>query len=153
MLLPPYQWLGGMGGISNGTIPSLIRGRRSPILSFYPPRKWRHTKMRCSTIADEMRTNGWEHADFLSLDVEGHEASVLRGVDWTRVRIDYILCERNCDAELRPKGYRPQQLPPVPGKPEGDEMLWVRPGLPRVEWAAQQPQRRVRKSRDGVLYG
>ena len=140
MLLPPYQWLGGMGGIGNGTVESLIRRptgaiiRRAPLWSFYPPQKWKRTRMHCSTLADEVRQLGWAQVDFLSLDVEGHEASVLRGIDWQRVRIDYILCERNCDAELRPRGYRPQPLPPPPGKPKGDELLWVREGLPKVRW-------------------
>ena len=92
--------------------------------------------MTCATLAAEVRALRWAHVDFMSLDVEGHEASVLRGLDWARVTIDYILCERNCDGELRPRGYQPQPLPPPPGKPKGDELLWVRQGLPLVRWPA-----------------
>lgn len=206
LLLPPYQWLGGLGGVSNGSLPSLLKGKRAPIHSFYPPHKWRPQRMQCTTLQQELTTLGWAHVDFLSLDVwhysagpardshpaaaslvpwrrltpcgsllgravlvissscprprlcsplcsrrlacgqvEGHEASVLQGVDWTRTRIDYILCERGCAAALQPRGYRAQKLPPPPRKPSDnkvlqyDELLWTHPDVPPLVWRAPPP--------------
>ena len=75
-------------------------GRRSPLLSYYPPSKWRRTRMNCSTLGEVLIQRGWAHVDFLSLDVEGHEAAVLRGLfansDW-HGRIDHVLCAKGCD--------------------------------------------------------
>ena len=143
MLLPPYQWLGGLGGVGNGSLPNLLA--KTSIRSWYPPRKWQHTRLNCTTLELELRAarrldGRWDHVDLLSLDVEGHEESVLRGVDWTRVRIDHILCERACEAVLRPMGYVAAKLPPSPGKriSEVTEVLWTRPGLPRVAFPRRQ---------------
>ena len=134
LVLPPYQWMGGMGGIGNGSLPSLITGRRSPLLSYYPPSKWRRTRMNCSTLGEVLIQRGWAHVDFLSLDVEGHEAAVLRGLfansDW-HGRIDHVLCEKGCDEVLKPLGYKSYRLP-EPRK-EGrqghtpTELLWSKP--------------------------
>ena len=114
LLLPPFQWLGGLGGVGNGSVPSLLTGerpsKRPPLLSFYPPNKWKRTRLRCIRIADELLALGWQQVDFLSLDVENHEEAVLRGIDWSRVRIDRILCERGCADTLRPMGYQPLRL-------------------------------------------
>ena len=110
-----------------------------------PPRKWQPTRLNCTTLELELRAarrldGRWDHVDLLSLDVEGHEDAVLRGVDWTRVRIDHILCERACEAVLRPMGYVAAKLPPSPGKriSEVTEVLWTRPGLPRVAFPRRQ---------------
>ena len=86
--------------------------------------------MRCATLTDELHDLEWTHVDFLSLDVEGHENAVLRGVDWAKVRIDYILCEKGCEEVLGPQGYRSLKLPPPKGKPPGTERLWARRGVP-----------------------
>ena len=145
MLLPDCNgcsWLGGMGGVGNGSLMPLIfhmngtqivrKRRRAAMWNFYPPSKWRRISRNCTTLADEFERSGFSHVDFLSLDVEGHEAAVLRGVDWSRVTIDYILCEANCDAELRPRGYVPAQLPATTNRSAASmttERLWSRPGL------------------------
>ena len=133
ILLPPFQWMGGLGGIGNGTLKSQLRGRRAPLLSFYPPSKWKQTRMTCSTLGLELASSGWQHVDFLSLDVEGHEDAVLRGVDWSKVRIDHILCERGCDAVLRPLGYTPRELEThartSPGASATTELLWTHPDV------------------------
>ncbi len=52
--------------------------------------------------------------DFLSLDTEGGEAEILKGLDWKRYHIGIIAVEHNCDAStqaeldgiLLPLGYR-----------------------------------------------
>ena len=99
--------------------------------------------MNCSALGEVLIQRGWAHVDFLSLDVEGHEAAVLRGLfansDW-HGRIDHILCERACEAVLRPMGYVAAKLPPSPGKriSEVTEVLWTRPGLPRVAFPRRQ---------------
>ena len=36
-----------------------------------------------------------EHVDFMSIDVEGHELNVLRGLDFSRIAVDVILVENN----------------------------------------------------------
>lgn len=56
--------------------------------------------MRCTTMAKvQKRVNGEKAVvvDYLSLDVEGHEMAVLRGVDWEKVRINVITVEVSGD--------------------------------------------------------
>ena len=59
------------------------------------------------------------------MQVEGHESAVLRGVDWSRVRIDHILCEQGCDSQLRPMRYQPTRLPGS----SSTERLWTHPSV------------------------
>jgi hypothetical protein len=143
LMLPPVQWLGGMGGVvpkekehpilkwyfrRNRTTGRLDKTKPSgnDVWKLYPPSAWNSTtrRMKCVRVGDELARLGFEHVDFMSLDVEGHEAAVLRGIDFSRFRIDHILCENNCNGILEPLGYTPINL----GSGE-DERLWSRPGL------------------------
>ena len=69
-------------------------GARSHVVdatkSFNTKIRERTVTMDCDTFA---ATVNLTHIDFLSLDVEQHEAAVLRGVDWDRVTIDIIIME------------------------------------------------------------
>ena len=136
------SWLGGMGGIANGSLLPLLfhmngsqvarRRSRASLWSWYPPAKWNRVSKRCTLLGDEFARLGHSHVDLLSLDVEGHEAAVLRGINWSATQIDYILCEAHCDSELRPRGYVPVVLPPATNSSPPrttTERLWTRPGL------------------------
>ena len=92
--------------MNNGTLRNSKRMR-----SWYPPSKWNRVKMFCQRLGDELERLGFSHIDFMSLDVEGHEAAVLKGINWKVTTIDYILCENNCDVELGRRGYLPIELP------------------------------------------
>lgn len=49
--------------------------------------------VQCVPTADALAVAGVQVIDFLSLDVEGHEYKVLRGIDWERTRINVIVIE------------------------------------------------------------
>ena len=68
--------------------------------------------MQCVRLADVFERLGIRHLDFLSLDVEGSDESALKGIDFKRVTIDFILCEeaRDCTATLVPLGYEMRKL-------------------------------------------
>lgn len=51
------------------------------------------TSMTCTTVANILKERGITHVDYLSLDVEGHELQVLKGIDLNTVRIDVITIE------------------------------------------------------------
>ena len=115
MLLPKSQWLGGLGGINNGTIAKLLLKpngdmRRHVGYNWYEPAKWEQVRMRCVLLGDEFTARDIRHIDLMSMDLEGHEEAALRSIDWGRVTIDHILCEANCDTVLRPLGYQPLSL-------------------------------------------
>ena len=100
LVLPPHQWLGGMGGVAGGTLATWASRA-------YPKAQWREAtrRLRCVKLGDELERRGLTHIDFMSLDVEGHEESVLRGIDFSRIKISHILCEAGCERILLPLGY------------------------------------------------
>jgi len=49
--------------------------------------------LECVTLDDVLKATQVTHVDFLSLDVEGGEAKVLRGIDFSKVRIEMIVME------------------------------------------------------------
>lgn len=49
--------------------------------------------VQCVRTADALAAAGISEIDLLSLDVEGHEYNVLRGIDWERTRINVIIIE------------------------------------------------------------
>lgn len=67
--------------------------------------------MVCSTMKVEMERYEVQVVDYLSLDVEGHELSVLKGIDWDNVRINVMTVEaqgerlRQVEEFLKGKGY------------------------------------------------
>lgn len=50
-------------------------------------------KMRCVALKSVLSRARVRLIDFFSLDVEGHELNVLRGIDWDAVRINVIVVE------------------------------------------------------------
>lgn len=46
-----------------------------------------------TTIAEVIREHDIDHIDFLKIDVEGYDFSVLKGVPWDRIKPDVIECE------------------------------------------------------------
>ncbi|OSX72991.1 hypothetical protein BU14_0389s0015 [Porphyra umbilicalis] len=68
--------------------------------------------LECTTGGAVLRRAALTHVDFLSLDVEGAELEVLRGIDWDAVRIDVIALEEEdpmagAMAFLVARGYKP----------------------------------------------
>lgn len=58
-----------------------------------PNRQGNITTMTCTTVETILRERLISHIDFLSLDVEGHELDVLKGIDFRKIRIDIITVE------------------------------------------------------------
>lgn len=64
----------------------------------------------CMPFNDIMAQNNITHIDFLSLDTEGNEYTILESIDWNKVTIDVITVEDNYNdprfgALLESKGY------------------------------------------------
>lgn len=59
-------------------------------------------KQKCSTMRTETKRYGVRRADYLSLDVEGHELQVLQGFDWDHFVVNVITVEAT-----------PDNLPPI----------------------------------------
>jgi hypothetical protein len=57
-------------------------------------------QMTCTTGATLFDRYNITHVDWMDLDAEGHEASVLKGIDFDKVRIDVITVEAN-DKKVR----------------------------------------------------
>jgi FkbM family methyltransferase len=51
------------------------------------------TKVQCATLQYLLDKHGVSKVDFFSLDVEGYEIEVLKGLDFTKIRPTYILIE------------------------------------------------------------
>jgi FkbM family methyltransferase len=65
-------------------------------LQFLAPGEETYTvSVPARTLQEVMHQHGVSHVDLLSLDVEGYEAEVLRGVDFAVVTPRYILVEAN----------------------------------------------------------
>lgn len=70
------------------------------------------TRVEAITLGNLLKKHGIKKVDFLSLDVEGYELEVLKGVDFNEVDITYILVEINikeytvADMESLLKGYK-----------------------------------------------
>ena len=61
-------------------------------------------KVDVTTVADVIRENNLSHIDFLKIDVEGFDFSVLKGVPWERLSPDVVECEFE-DAKTVPLGH------------------------------------------------
>lgn len=67
---------------------------------------------RCTMMKNVLERNGIRHVDYLSLDVEGHEFEVLKGMDWDQVVINVMSIEvsgktlKQIEEFLTPKGYK-----------------------------------------------
>jgi len=72
------------------------------------------TPVKASTLSKVLDENGVTKVDFLSLDVEGYELEVLKGIDFEKVDIRFLLVEVNLrdysledmDKLLVEKGYK-----------------------------------------------
>lgn len=67
----------------------------------------------CFTLTSLLSSHGITHVDYMSLDVEGAEVQVLKGIDFDRISIGVMTIESNygweeaqIDAVLLPRGYR-----------------------------------------------
>ena len=86
--------------------------------------RWRRrmasVKKVCTTLKTELRIWDVGVVDYLSLDVEGHELYVLKGIDWGKVRINVITVEvtkkslSGVESFLKGKGYV-RHWPDLPG--------------------------------------
>ncbi len=52
-------------------------------------------KVQTKVFKDTIEKENITHIDFLSLDVEGHELNVLKGIDFSKVRINVLTIENN----------------------------------------------------------
>lgn len=52
-----------------------------------------NTELICTTASNIISQTGATEIDYLSLDVEGHELSVLNGIDWSTTKINVITAE------------------------------------------------------------
>jgi FkbM family methyltransferase len=57
--------------------------------------KIRYTNVQATTINHLIEKNSISHVDLLSLDVEGYEAEVLRGINFSKMAPTWILVEAN----------------------------------------------------------
>lgn len=82
-------------------------------------------KIRCTTMDLVMDRVGVNEVDFMSLDVEGHELSVLQGIDWNKTVIKVITVEMTDRSSvsqfLGQLGYRIHVPEPLPPQSEWDE--------------------------------
>ena len=84
-------------------------------------------KMLCSTVESALETQGKEehrHIELMSLDVEGHELPVLKGINWERTTIDVVITEgksRQVINLLKEKGY--DHYPNI-----HKDHIWIRTG-------------------------
>lgn len=93
-------------GAFGGIIGDSYKYLRSAKMRQRPSRR-----LRCTTVKDLCSRFGIQNIDYLSLDVEGHEFNVLKGVDWENTRISVITIEinsafKNISAYLQRKGYK-----------------------------------------------
>ena len=107
----------------------------------------RTVTMDCDTFA---ATVNLTHIDFLSLDVEQHEAAVLRGVDWDRVTIDIIIMEGDWATTgkmlTEERGYRRVDYL---GAPNVGQSAYLRPGFKlAIEEAGGEIMKAVPPSHD-----
>lgn len=127
--LPPNPVHGLLGGVNGGLTASRVHATRKKFnITMTTAAERNLVSMRCVVLGEELARRRLAHVDLLSLDVEGHEAAVLDGLDLNATRIDYVLCEatRVCAAKLAPHGYTRLQLPDWPVK--GDT-LWRHPSV------------------------
>lgn len=87
-------------------------------------------QLQCITAAAVLRRSGLRRVDFLSLDVEGGELNVLKGIDWAAVQIDVIALEEEDPdgkalAFLVAKGYKPFYFNPK--RPE--DVMCIHPSV------------------------
>ena len=85
--------------------------RREVFDTQVPPTRRHHVSVQTRTLISVLRECGVKHLDFLSLDVEGAELSVLEGYPFDDVPIDVIAVEDNFQTgELAPlltsQGYK-----------------------------------------------
>ena len=127
--LPSNEIHGLLGGVNGGLTRSKVHATRKQWNITIKTESERNVvKLRCAVLKEELAKRSITHVDLLSLDVEGHEASVLDGFDLEAVRIDYVLCEATkvCAAKLGSFGYTQIRLPEWPLK--GDT-VWRHPAL------------------------
>lgn len=77
---------GGAGGILGKTFKHTEKWARENI-------KVPTLVERCTTVQQVLDRGNIETVDYLSLDVEGHEVQVLKGVDWSRTKINVMTIE------------------------------------------------------------
>lgn len=76
---------------------------------------------KCTTVHDILRREGLKVVDYFSLDVEGHELEILKGIDFNKVKIHVMTVELNgkdrgqIESFLKSKGYRQLKIPKQAG--------------------------------------
>ena len=59
--------------------------------------QWENQRVPTTTLSKLLDKHNMDSVDFFSLDVEGYEAEVLKGLDFERHRPEFILVEQNDD--------------------------------------------------------
>lgn len=73
-----------------GELPYVVAGVSGHLAR---PGETANAHVPCAPLSDILRTHNITRADFMSIDIEGNEASALRNNDWEGVPIDLILVE------------------------------------------------------------
>lgn len=99
-----FAMAAGRGGITDTNKNMVKWGKSGRIPSLL--------ELKCKSMKSVSEENNFWDIDYLSLDVEGHELMVLKGVDWIRTTIKIITVEvsqdtlRSIDSYLAEKGYK-----------------------------------------------
>lgn len=92
----------------------------------------RHTKVACGPFSPVLETLMDGHVNFVSLDVEGAEAMIIKTIDWTKVRFDVMIvesfnqfCQKECEhrREVRELMIQAGYLLFVDGVPRSDTFV------------------------------
>lgn len=96
-----FVFRGGLGGIRDDTYKNKAR---------FVNERLEGVKMRCTNVSKVLNRYDVSVIDYLSLDIEGHELAVLKGVDWNKTIINVMTVEANgrnskISKFLKSKGY------------------------------------------------
>ena len=114
---PDYPWLAQLGSLRRERMTDLWDRCDGLELSDEPRNFWHQhqvvEKVRCLTLDQLLERHGLKHIELLQIDTEGYDYEILRTIDFSRLRPQFINYERGlldeeepaCRAMLRDAGY------------------------------------------------
>lgn len=87
-------------------------------------------KLRCTSMKNISQKFGISRIDYLSLDVEGSELEILKGIDWNSTQIDIISIEngprkKEISKYLESKGHHELKIIPTPQEANYDRFMKI----------------------------